>query len=207
MGIRMRRRSTTLLDLRLIAAHPDQLGGLSVLETSMLGQLPFSFCMGVGLAGAVANRVLNAGYPLLAFRYSPLILIAATLLVCIAPYLFFTRTLMSMRRSGMLRYGAFAHAVGEQFEKKWLHRSKSLNEELLDIPDFSTTTDLYGVVHNIDDIRIDRLGKWTYNAPSEHPVFAAMVLVVNVRQPFGTNQHLRRSNNLGSPVWSACRVS
>ena len=151
-------RSTSLLNLRLIAAHPDHLGGLGFLEASMLGQLPFSFCMGVGLAGAVANRVLNEGHSLLAFRYLALVLIAAVLFFCVAPYLFFTRSLMQMRRRGMLTYGAFAHAVGEQFEKKWLERTDSLTEEVLTVPDFSTTGDLYGVVHNIDDIRIIPVG-------------------------------------------------
>ena len=94
-------RSTSLLHLRLIAAHPDHLGGLGFLEASMLGQLPFSFCLGLSLAGAVANRVLNEGHPLLSFRYLALALIVAVLFVCIAPYLFFTRFLMLMRRRGM----------------------------------------------------------------------------------------------------------
>ena len=106
------------------------------------------------MAGAVANRVFLEGHPVLAFRYMGLILIAAVLLVCIAPYCVFVGTLMQMRRRGMYRYGAFAHAVGEQFEKKWLHRADNLDEDVLTVPDFSTTTDLYGVVGNIDDIRI-----------------------------------------------------
>ncbi len=147
-------RSTALLNLSLVAAHPDHLGGLGFLEASILGQLPFSFCMGVGLAGAVANRVLNEGQPILAFRYLPLVLIAAVLLVCVAPYLFFARPLMQMRRRGMSSYGAFAHAVGEQFEKKWLPQTDTLTEDVLTVPDFSTTADLFGVVHNIDDIRV-----------------------------------------------------
>jgi hypothetical protein len=54
----------------------------------------------------------------------------------------------------MLRYGAFAHAVGEQFERKWLHQTNSLKEDVLNVPDFSTTADLYGVVGNIDEIRV-----------------------------------------------------
>ena len=58
----------------------------------------------------------------------------------------------------MLSYGAFARAVGEQFERKWLGRADELNEEVLSVPDFSTTADLYGVVHNIDDIRIVPVG-------------------------------------------------
>lgn len=151
-------RSTSLLNLRLIAAHPDHMGGLSFLETSMMGQLPFTFCLGVGLAGAVANRVLNEGYPLSAFRFWAPVLVAAALLVSVAPYFLFTRTLMSMRRRGILRYGAFARAVGEQFEKKWLDQTNSLNEDVLNVPDFSTTTDLYGVVGNIDEIRIIPVG-------------------------------------------------
>ena len=92
------------------------------------------------------------------FRNLPLILIAAVLLVCAAPYFLFTSTLMRMRRHAMLKYGAFARAVGEQFEKKWLDRAGSLDEDVLEVPDFSTTTDLYGVVSNINNIRVIPVG-------------------------------------------------
>ena len=54
----------------------------------------------------------------------------------------------------MLKYGALARAVGEQFEKRWLDREDSVNEDVLSVPDFSATHDLYGVVSNIDEIRI-----------------------------------------------------
>ncbi len=151
-------RSTTQLKLALVAAHPDHLGGLGFLEASILGQIPFSFCLGVGLAGAVANQVLHQGRQLLAFRFLGLALIVGVLLFCVGPYLFFIRTLLQMRREGMLSYGAFARAVGEQFEKQWLHQADSLTEEVLLVPDFSTTADLYAVVHNIDDIRILPVG-------------------------------------------------
>jgi hypothetical protein len=150
--------STTLLNLRLIAAHPDHLGGLGFIETSLRGQLPFSFCMGVALAGAASNRILHEGQRLVAFRHLPLILIGAVLLVCVAPYFLFSSTLMQMRRRGMLRYGAFARAVGEQFEKKWLDRADNLDEDVLTVPDFSTTTDLYGVVANVNNIRVIPVG-------------------------------------------------
>ena len=152
-------RSTTRLNLQLVAAHPDGLGGLGFLEGALRAQLPFAFCLGVGLAGAVANRVFHDGQRLVAFRHLPLILIGAVLLVCVAPYFLFTSTLMRMRRQGMLKYGAFARAVGEQFEKKWLHRADSLDEDILEVPDFSTTTDLYGVVNNINNIRIIPVGR------------------------------------------------
>ncbi len=149
---------TTRLNLRLIAAHPDHLGGLGFIEASLRGQLPFSFCLGVGLAGAVANRVFNEGERLVAFRHLPVILAVAVLLVCVAPYFLFSSILMQTRRHGMFHYGAFARAVGEQFEKKWLDRADKLDEEVLDVPDFSTTADLYTMVSNIDSIRVIPVG-------------------------------------------------
>ncbi len=151
-------RSTTLLNLRLIAAHPDHLGGLGFLEASLLGQLPFSFCLGVGLAGAIANRVFHEGQKVLAYRYLAPVLIAAALLISVAPYFFFTPTLMRMRRRGMLKYGALARGVGEQFEQKWLDRAESVNEEVLMVPDFTATRDLYAVAHNIEEIRVVPVG-------------------------------------------------
>jgi hypothetical protein len=147
-------RSTTLLNLRLIAAHPDHLGGLGFLEASLLGQLPFSFCLGVGLAGAIGNRVFHEGQKVLAYRFLAPILIAAALLISLAPYFFFTPTLMQMRRRGMLQYGALARAVGEQFEQKWLEREDNLTEDVLTTSDFTTTNNLYSIASNIEEIRI-----------------------------------------------------
>jgi len=152
-------RSTTLLSLRLIAVHPDHLGGMGFLEASLLGQLPFSFCLGVGLAGAIANRVFYEGQKVLAYRFLAPILIAAALLISVAPYFFFTPTLMQMRRRGMLKYGALARAVGEQFEQKWLDREDSLTEDVLAVPDFTATGNLYGITRNIEEIRIVPVAK------------------------------------------------
>ena len=147
-------RATTLLDLRLIAAHPDHLGGLGFLEASLLGQLPFSFCLGVGLAGAIANRVFHEGQKVMAYRFLAPILIAIALLIAVAPYFVFTPTLLQMRRRGMLKYGQLAHAVGERFEQKWLNREVDVNDDALMVPDFAATHNLYGVVSNIEEIRV-----------------------------------------------------
>ena len=147
-------RSTTQLNLRLIAVHPDHLGGLGFLEASLLGQLPFSFCLGVGLAGAIANRVFHEGQKVFAYRFLAPVLIVTALLIALAPYFLFTPTLIQMRRRGMLKYGALAHAVGEQFEQRWLDRDDSVNEDVLTTSDFAATRNLYGVVDYIDEIRV-----------------------------------------------------
>jgi hypothetical protein len=147
-------RSATHLNLRLIAVHPDHLGGLGFLEASLLGQLPFSFCLGVGLAGAIANRVFHEGQKVMAYRFLAPVLIVVALLISIAPYLLFTPTLIQMRRKGMLKYGALASAVGEKFERKWLDREDSLDDDTLTTSEFAPTRNLFGIVDYIDDIRV-----------------------------------------------------
>jgi hypothetical protein len=144
--------STGRLDLRLIAAHPDGLGGIGFLESSLRGQRPFSFCLGGGLAGAVANRIFHSGEKLTDFVHVAVVLVVAVLLVCVLPYFAFTPVLMRMRHIGMVKYGIFARAVGEHFEKKWLDTSENLHHDLLMVADFSAMNDLYGVVSNVNDV-------------------------------------------------------
>ena len=152
--------ATARLDLRLIAAHPDGVGGIGFFETALRGQQPFSFCLGAALAGAVANRMFHHGQKLTSFGDVAALLVGAVLLICVAPYFTFTPVLMQMRRSGLLKYGGFARTVGEHFEKKWFGRSESLNQDVLMVADFSALNDLYGVVRNVNDVRPLPVGRF-----------------------------------------------
>jgi hypothetical protein len=144
--------SMTHMDLRLIAAHPDCLGGIGFVGSALRGQRPFSFCMGAALAGAVANRIIHGGQKLTSFGPVAAVLAAAVLLVCVAPYSAFTPVLIQVRRRGILSYGSLARAAGEQFEKKWLPAAGRETENLLAVSDFEAINNLYGVVGNINDI-------------------------------------------------------
>ena len=147
-------RATARLDLRLIAAHPDNVGGIGFLESALRGQHPFSFCLGLALTGAVANRVIHHGEKLSSFGPIAGVLLAAVLLICVAPYFVFTPVLMQLRHRGLLKYGAFARTAGEHFEKKWLEQPESLDQDVLMAADFSAIHDLYGVVSIVNDIDV-----------------------------------------------------
>jgi hypothetical protein len=144
--------ATARLDLRLVAAHPDGLGGIGFVESALRGQQAFSFCLGATLAGAVANRMFHHGQKLTSFADVAAVLVAAVLLICVAPYFAFTPALLHMRREGLLKYGGFARAAGEQFEQKWLNRPEGLNQDVLMVVDFSAMQDLYGVVSNVNKV-------------------------------------------------------
>jgi hypothetical protein len=151
--------NTARLGLRLIAAHPDGVGGIGFVESALRGQQPFSFCLGAALAGAVANRMFHHGQKLTSFGAVAAVLVGAVLLVCVAPYFTFTPALTQMRRSGLLKYGGFARTAGEHFEKKWLERPEGINQDVLMVADFSAVNDLYGVVRNVNDVSVLPVGR------------------------------------------------
>ena len=146
--------ATARLDLRLIAAHPDGVGGIGFVESALRGQQPFCFCLGVGLAGAVANRMFHHGQKLTSFADVAGVLLGAVLLVCVAPYFTFTPALARMRRKGLRKYGVFARTAGEHFEKKWLDEPGNVNRDVLMVADFSAMHNLYSVASNVNDVSV-----------------------------------------------------
>jgi hypothetical protein len=135
------------LKLRLIAAHPDRAAGLRFVGISTSTFSFLAFALGVIVAGTVANRVVHDGAALLSFRWVLLCFDVICLLLFVSPLLVFTPTLMKVWRQGTRSYGALARDVGENFERKWLHRPAG--EDALGVGDFSATTDLYAIAANV----------------------------------------------------------
>jgi hypothetical protein len=144
---------TARLDLRLIPGHPDLAGGLMFVSSSLRGFWLLSFALGAIAAGPVANRVVHNGLPLSAFTDIGIGLVALVLILFVGPLLVFMRRLLEARRRGSFEYGTLAGEVGHQFERKWLNRASGVDEGALDVPDFSSTTDLFQIVANAYEIR------------------------------------------------------
>jgi hypothetical protein len=139
------------LDLQLLSSHPDEVGGLRFVSTSLRGFRLISFAIGAIAAGSVANRVLAEGADLMKFRPLVIALIAFITVLSAAPLFVFRPKLRSVKRRGMFAYGAFAFHLGREFESKWL--GSATNPATLQMPDFSATTDLYAVVANTYEMR------------------------------------------------------
>ena len=70
---------------------------------------------------------------------------------------------MPLRRArirGIFAYGELASAVGQRFERRWLDRHGALDDDVLSVPDFSATTDLYQVVGNVAAMRLVPVNLW-----------------------------------------------
>jgi hypothetical protein len=135
------------LRLRLVAAHPDKAGGLKFVGMSASAFSIVAFAFGVIVAGTIANKVEHNGVPLMSFRYALAGFLVVSVGVFVAPLLVFTERLATAWRAGMLSYGALAHGVGVEMERKWF--GEHVKPDVLDANDFSATTDLYSIVSNV----------------------------------------------------------
>lgn len=143
-------RDIARLDLQLIAAHPDQCGGLGFLAQSVRA---FGI-VGMGLGAITAGRFAYVHRHGLASAYSdPMLFAGVTALVlvlAVGPLLFFTRPLMEAWRQGSFQYGLIASEMGVQFERNWFGAPQ---RPMLAEPDFSAATDLYQMVSNVYGMR------------------------------------------------------
>jgi hypothetical protein len=142
------------LKLSLIAAHPDKASGLKFLNASLFAFTPVAFTFGVIAAGSAANRVAYQGATIEGIQKTAVGLAIFVLVLFVGPLLVFVYKLQRQKISGIFSYGALAENVGRQFEEKWLRNYDEHADEALSASDFSATTDLYGVVANVHDMKV-----------------------------------------------------
>jgi hypothetical protein len=142
---------TARMDLRLIAAHPDLLGGLRFVLVPMRGFSILAFAFGAIAAGSVAASVLHGGQ-LVSFRYLVGAQVLGVLVVLAGPALLLTGPLVRLQDRGTVHYGGLASTVGRAFERRWLGAGRPTDVDALSAQDFSATTDLYQIVSNVRQI-------------------------------------------------------
>jgi hypothetical protein len=142
------------LDLRLVPAHPDRTAGLRFAGYSVQAFSLVALALGAVVAGATANRILTTGAQPESFWMTPVALVAVLIAIFEGPLLVFCSHLLRAWRRGTLQYSALAGSLGRQFEKKWLRPGAVVDEDVLGVPDFSATTDLYQVTSNVYEVRL-----------------------------------------------------
>jgi hypothetical protein len=142
------------LDLRLVASHPDRLGGLRFMILPLRGFAVLAFGIGAIVASDIAERVLLEGRPLAAYKYVIGAQVVGALVFFGGPLLLLTRPVTTLKARGTLDYGRLASEVGHQFERKWIAGDDTASPQALDAPDFSATTDLFAIAANVRGINV-----------------------------------------------------
>jgi hypothetical protein len=145
-------RRMSLLNLRLIPGHPDCCGGLKFVSSSLRGFRLLACGMGTVFAALSANHIVSGQMTLHSTRNVAIVVVVAVLILAAAPLTVFVGPLRAAKKRGMFLYGQLAGNVGSQFEKKWLEQP-GIDRSALEVPDFSATTDLFGIVANVYDMK------------------------------------------------------
>jgi hypothetical protein len=139
------------LNLRLIPGHPDHCGGLKFVSASLRAFRMVAFGLGALVGGVAVNRVIHFHEGFDIFKGIAIGLAVIVVILFVGPLVVYIPTLRRAHHRGIWEYGALAGNVGGEFEQKWLRRP--IDESALDVPDFSSTTDLYGIVANVYEMK------------------------------------------------------
>jgi hypothetical protein len=137
------------LDLQLLPTHPDLCGGLNFVSTVTRAYRLIGFAFTTIVAGGIANRLVHSGAHLMAYRDLIICITALVALFCLAPLAVFVPVLRRLRARAIFEYGSLAREVGDVLGQKWLSRRANIQPDVLEVPDFSSTTDLYSIVANV----------------------------------------------------------
>jgi hypothetical protein len=140
------------LNLHLLPAHPDRVGGLGFLGRSTIVFAPLLFAQGALLSGQIASRIFYNGQSLLAFKLTILGFVLFLVVAVLAPLFSFTPQLARARREGFAEYGALASSYVTDFDQKWL-RGKVNDEQLLGSGDIQSLADLGNSFAVVRDMR------------------------------------------------------
>jgi hypothetical protein len=143
------------MDLRLIASHPDRLGGLHFVVVPLQGFAILALALGAIGAGTVAEALIADGH-LTAFHWYFIGVHVLTVVAIFAGPLFFLSVpLLRLRNRGILEYGKLATNVARQFEARWIDANRrTVDADALSIQDFSATTDLYSVADRLREVNV-----------------------------------------------------
>jgi len=134
-------RKVSSMDLVLLPAHPDRLGGLGFL---LFAQRQFGLlaaALGTVVAGHFANEVIYLGEPLRAIKAPAGVFVFASLLVILLPLSLFTLRLFEARYDVLVRNNQVARIVTRTFDAKWAQKIGNPTEAMIGSQDPSSLID------------------------------------------------------------------
>lgn len=149
------------IQLRLVPTHPDCVGGLGFLGSTVFLFTVFAAAQGALVAGHLANRILFLGGSLPDFKFEIAGVLVLVLCVVFGPLLMFALQLEAAKRRGLREYGALAERYVREFDGKWMRGGRPAGELLMGSADIQSLADLgnaYEVVKTIRDAPITRGG-------------------------------------------------
>ena len=129
------------IDLRLMPAHPDRMGGLGFLPFAVRPFAVLAMAHGALLAGFIANQVLYLRAIPAGFKVEVATMAAFVVVATAGALVFFTPMFLKARRKGLDQYGRLAERYVRGFDAKWLG-DRAPDDRLVGSPDIQSLADL-----------------------------------------------------------------
>jgi hypothetical protein len=142
------------IQLTLIPAHPDLLGGLGFLSNTVYAFTVLLVAHGAMLAAQIANRIFFLGAPLTEFKIEIAVMLVFLLCVVFGPLLVFAPQLARAKRAGLREYGTLAERYVRAFDHKWLRGGAPADEPLVGSSDIQSLADMAGSFDVVRSMRM-----------------------------------------------------
>ena len=147
------------LDLNLMPAHPDSLGGLGfVLNAQRHFGILFA-AIGGFLAGQYGNSIAYFGASLMSTRTPIFAFVTLSFAIVLCPLVLFTPKLVVVRRNGLSRYSQLARSLTGAFDAKWVDSPKSIQQTMLGNSDPSSLIDYLSSYNVVKDMKVFPINK------------------------------------------------
>jgi hypothetical protein len=125
------------LELAILPAHPDGIGGLNPVTRAHLSFVLIGFALNAALSGALADELLYAGFTIAQTGTEIAFFMVISILALAAPLVVFVPGMLRAKNRGLVDYGWLAHDLTGAFDARWTAGGKGL----LDSPDPSAMAD------------------------------------------------------------------
>lgn len=142
------------LDLRLAPTHPDRTGGLGFVEKLPAAFAPFFFGIAVVVAGRWGHDSLYHAMPVSSLQAPAGLLVAASVLIGLAPLVVFAGTLARAKRRSLVTVRALLGNYGRLFERRWIRGEAVDDAGLLGAPEIGPVADTVGLFEVVSRMRV-----------------------------------------------------
>ena len=142
------------MDLSILAAHPDSVGGLAPLVRAHLSFVLVATALNASLSGALANDLLHGGATIADIRSQVAFYLVVSVLLIALPLAVFVRGLTRAKERGIIQYGRLAMDLTLDYDSRW----QDSDAKLLDTADPSAMADFGGDYDLVQQMKVYPLG-------------------------------------------------
>jgi hypothetical protein len=141
------------LNLRVVATHPDENGGLSFLGMTPLAFAPIAFATTLVIGATFRREILHHSAHLKDFMLPGIVLVAIFAILALGPLVFFVPRLAKVRRRGILDYAVLGQLQSTDFHDKWVVHRADHEAEFMGAPEISTLCDYGSAYQNVENMK------------------------------------------------------